>query len=859
MPNTCSIANCRTGYHATKKDSGTCGCCTQGDCHCQPFLCDCKARGCTCSCRVCKPKLFAFPRDSSECERWKKACPNVFSEEQKKFYACELHWPDDYETVAPDRNPHVCPRRPKHPPSVFNNIASSCFQQQPIKRRPTSKSSSEARNPPIDEMEAFNKQDIVVSLEDLKRRYSSHLEDVNCAAENESVCLYEGFIYKMHYCIVIFSDLSYKTYVRGVAVTNPLCHSSTLRFSRLEEVIRHAKSLYTSLDVSMTAFNDRQNVHILCKPNARRYNSEDISFALEIVSTSRAAYEKLRSYLALPTIRTMQNVFKGSEKAKLEDIFACLTPMQHNVFLNIDEVYVKPCLRFNAAQIYGYAADNTSELAKTVLVVMANCDYGGPKFVVSLKPVYRLTSTFQSQVVMEAVEKIESAGGKVFCCTFDGNAVNTKMAQEITKMAQEISGGEEPWVSVFNNHPIFWINDPVHILKCLRNNFLNAVKLVYRDPLTLETKTANWNDLISLEANERATSAVVSCSKLSKIAVAPPPIMRQRVDLALKVFCYETAAALQLAGHNETSDFVLLVAKFFTIMNAKYAGAGTRLRDELRQPISDINSPSIQFLRKFRVMINSLKPPQIQRRECDKTLTTATANATTRCIDGFCKLVEHLLDKGYSYVLIGRYTSDHIEKLFSKWRQSAGGNYYISVSEIVNHKRIQWAKVTNIFLDRPSASTSLHNCPMCHTEPTDIFTTELTTFTPDDNIYGAFVYIAGYLCHKFTSLPSIERENIDQSRCFDFLQILDRGGLKYPSPPVVSFVSLCHSAFISLTEEQTTCRNFCMQVFQVVNDVFDTQIEGEAVFRTVANIFMNNFCKTYNVDRSSKRKLDKLN
>ena len=186
-----------------------------------------------------------------------------------------------------------------------------------------------------------------------------------------------------------------------------------------------------------------------------------------------------------------------------------------------------------------------------------------------------------------------------------------------------------------------------------------------------------------------------------------------KVELARRLFCYETAAALECAGYKETSSFVLLVSKFFTIMNTKSSHAEHRLRDPLRQAIREMDCPPIHFLKEFRDMVDKMKPPRVIRKSCDKTLTTATAVATVNCIDGFHKMAEYLLGNGYSYVLFGRYTSDHIEKLFGKWRQAAGGNYYISVSEIMQTQRIQWANVTISYLDRPLSTTSTHNCDMC--------------------------------------------------------------------------------------------------------------------------------------------------
>ena len=80
--------------------------------------------------------------------------------------------------------------------------------------------------------------------------------------------------------------------------------------------------------------------------------------------------------------------------------------MQKFVQLIVDEIYVRKSLRFSGGKIFGYTCDSPSELAKTILVIYPKCDYVGPSFVVSSKPVFRLTSLFQQDVVLNAIREI---------------------------------------------------------------------------------------------------------------------------------------------------------------------------------------------------------------------------------------------------------------------------------------------------------------------------------------------------------------------------------------------------------------------------------------------------------------------
>jgi len=94
----------------------------------------------------------------------------------------------------------------------------------------------------------------------------------------------------------------------------------------------------------------------------------------------------------------------------------------------------------------------------------------------------------------------------------------------------------------------------------------------------------------------------------------------------------------------------------------------------------------------------------------------------------------------------------------------------------------------------------------------------------------------------------------------EFLHILNRGGLKYHATSVVSFIVACHAYFENIETSTRCCRNYVTNFFEMVDDMFDCQIDSAKVYRCLANIFCNNFCKGQNSDQieSSKRKIMKL-
>jgi len=765
MPKKCSIFNCRTNYRPTIADrSSSCANCNPDDCKCIKFNCVCKSLSCPCNCKVCKPSVFRFPNDPIERENWIRACPNQFGD-QKDIVICEWHWPENYETVTPTKSSHLCCRLPKNPPSVFS-VPPSCSRQSFSKKR-SSRALSDSRND-YDELDLFNEQDKFTDFDSLIAFCKTSVSNMKNIVDDEYICLFDGPLQKMNASVTIQKDFSFTLSVRGVDVPNKLNIQFLLRKSQLEEVIRFVLQKHAMLDEKVTAFIDRQNQLIVTDKYGRRYNADDISFALKIISISRSAYVKLRSFLPLPSIRSLQKVFSSSSFVPFEAIFDELSPMQRYVHLNIDEVYVKPSLRFTGGQIFGYACDNQNVLARTVLVIYANCDFAGPKFVAALKPVYRLTAEFQLAAVESVIRRVNACGGTVTSCTFDGNSVNTRMVSMVPGIDDGMSK-----TSHFGA-PIFWLNDPVHLIKCIRNNFLQAKILEFVSPSETRVRQAVWNDLVDIQSKEESASKSLRASRLTKLSVAPPPISRQRVDLALKVFCHETSAALQMNGKCDTAAFIDLVTNFFAIMNTRNPDIGTHLSDPFRKPITTTSSENLVFLRDFRLMIGNMKPPRARRCQSDKTLTMETACATERSLNGYIQLCEYLLSCDFSYVLLGRYTNDPVEKLFGKWRQSAGGNYFISVSEIHHSERIQWSKIATTYLGRTSDKmSSLHSCELCHAEQDGEFNIPQNEMEP--HLVATCGYVAGYLCSQFPSLPSQDRDT--NSNYSALISLLDRGGL----------------------------------------------------------------------------------
>ena len=73
------------------------------------------------------------------------------------------------------------------------------------------------------------------------------------------------------------------------------------------------------------------------------------------------------------------------------------------------------------------------------------------------------------------------------------------------------------------------------------------------------------------------------------------------------------------------------------------------------------------------------------------------------------------------------------------------------------------------------------------------------------------------MCKQFPFLPVILKENIEveEGSSFEFIDLMNRGKLKFTSETVVTFVLFCHRLFDLLSPQQKCCRNYIIQCYKL--------------------------------------------
>ena len=354
-------------------------------------------------------------------------------------------------------------------------------------------------------------------------------------------------------------------------------------------------------------------------------------------------------------------------------------------------------------------------------------------------------------------------------------------------------------------------------------------------------------------------------SRLTYEAVCPTPIARQKVAICLRVFCDETISALK--SHPEfksargTIIFLEALVKFWKIVNVHSRYAAERTRDPLKEIISSSCDATIRTLNQFNLMIQNMSTSGGKR---IKSLTKDTATCVSHTCYGLVELSEHLLQlEAFSYVKLGNFSTDSLEKEFSKLRQGSGGTYFTTVQLILEKVNISKAKLMLKLSETAAAELRQmetgHCCEKCcfvlNEKMCDIMDClpDMQASISKDSMMG-LVYIAEYATAKDKSDCDTEDSHFYYDKYGSFTEYLNRGGLHVPGDSVCQWVIY---SYVMLHEVANhCCRKSLCKVLQTTSDLYELNIKNTYLLR-LSNIFFNNYCSLYS-PKSTKEPRQKI-
>lgn len=308
-----------------------------------------------------------------------------------------------------------------------------------------------------------------------------------------------------------------------------------------------------------------------------------------------------------------------------------------------------------------------------------------------------------------------------------------------------------------------------------------------------------------------------------------------------RVFNDKTVAALRSAGFYQTANFLELLVKCWKIINVKDKNAHIRLNDPDRRPIYSIDDDQLEFLSELTNSIRKMPGGRGPTRR--HSLTSATQFALSNTLIGLVHLAKYLLQKDHHYVCLGTFQSDRLEAEFGIYRQMSGGNYFVSVEQVLCSLQLRRLKLFDQLETVVEQTCNSNSC--CTSELTDV---ELEIV--DDSIatgdqlstetLAALYYVCGYISHKENFLRSDSQDNVGIES--EFTTYVSRGKLSFPSEPLYAYAKACLYIFNSLrsTNSSTSrCSKRISRLFICLGDIFPCNFLGKlsAIACRLTNIF----------------------
>ena len=162
-----------------------------------------------------------------------------------------------------------------------------------------------------------------------------------------------------------------------------------------------------------------------------------------------------------------------------------------------------------------------------------------------------------------------------------------------------------------------------------------------------------------------------------------------------------------------------------------------------------------------------------------------------------------------------------LEKFFGQARQRKGGNFYIDIGDVIAAAKVQDLHQL-VKADIIPNEVISNNCEICKEDPAAADLEHLADITicatqdlidSSDTLKHKVIYIGGFLMQKINNEIETD-ENLVSS---EFLEELNRGGLKIPTLNMEFLVYSAITLFDKLHESRKTCCNYFMSLLKYVD------------------------------------------
>ena len=234
--------------------------------------------------------------------------------------------------------------------------------------------------------------------------------------------------------------------------------------------------LTDSTEISRLQFIQCQLENSIVPKNRRRYNILTQVMALKAHLISPACYKYLQQMacLSLPHVNTLEKLYSsfGLECEFfpfLKQATNSFTEAEKHIVMQMDEIHVRSDVTYKGGKIYGSSL-SPEDPVKTVFAIMVSSLQKKWSTIVRLLPCASLSAEKIFPIILACIKNIETCGLCVDVISTDNYPLNVKLFKLFSPVGKLETCVPDPCVP---NRPLYLTFDFVHILKSVRNNWLN--------------------------------------------------------------------------------------------------------------------------------------------------------------------------------------------------------------------------------------------------------------------------------------------------------------------------------------------------------------------------------------------------
>jgi len=289
-------------------------------------------------------------------------------------------------------------------------------------------------------------------------------------------------------------------------------------------------------------------------------------------------------------------------------------------------------------------------------------------------------------------------------------------------------------------------------------------------------------------------------------------------------------------------------------------------------------------LKKFENWLTKWDSLQSEHKGRFGKLSKETAFALRHTTSALIKLANYLLEHcNFSYVLLGKFQTDPLESRFGRYRQMSGSNYNVSVDQVLEReKKLKVLNLISLSSKYGHIKISDLKCQPADDESDTLSIEGISNefsivldktfeYELSDHEVDVMTFISGYVCHSVSKklkctmcsdrICQHSQLIIDELSCSNYLSILSRGGLKYPTEFTLSIYITVFKIFQCILNEYEDQFIRCNDPRKIIMELSLTflQVEEEdelcpscktstrAIYimcsRIMSNILLNNYTK----------------